>query len=182
MILTVIILIVLIWTFYTGWRRGILGQIIYFLGYGLSFVLASRYYETLGEKLQLWIPYPEAALNQHLLFYQANAVLHLDRSFYAAMGFMLIMAIGWLVTHFIGTFFRSSGYGIISKVNRLCGGIINMIFGYIVIFLVLYVLTLLPINGIQLQLEQSQLAQWIIQNTPALSEWIYTWWITDMQN
>lgn len=181
MILTFLILLVLLWTFYTGWRRGIIGQIVYFIGYGLSFVVASQYYEVLGEKLQLWIPYPEAALNQNMLFYQANQVLNLDQSFYAAMGFMTIMAIGWLLTHFIGVFFRSRGQGIVSHLNRFIGAIVNMIFGYIGIFLILYVLTLLPVDSIQTQLAQSQLAQWMIENTPALSEWIYTWWITNVQ-
>lgn len=180
MILTILILLVLLWTFYTGWRRGVIGQIIYFAGYSITFFVATQYYETLGQQLQLWIPYPEVALNQTMTFYQSSMLMQLNHSFYAAMGFMAIMFVGWLLTHFIGFLFRSRRHSLLGHINRLCGGIMNMIFGYIGIFLILYVLTLIPINSVQLQLAQSPLAQWMIRNTPMLSEWIYNWWIVNV--
>lgn len=180
MILTILILIVLLWTFYTGWRRGMVGQLVYFIGYAITFFIATQKYEIVGQKLELWIPYPEAALNQTMTFYSSDMLLKLSHSFYAAMGFMLIMFIGWVLTHFIGIFFRSHRRNFIGRINRLCGGVLNMIFGYIGLFLILYVLTFIPINAIQLQLAQSPLAQWMIRNTPLLSEWIYQWWIVNI--
>ena len=51
--LTILIIICLGTSFYAGYRRGLMLQIVYGVGYVLSFVVAQKKYRALGEKLEL---------------------------------------------------------------------------------------------------------------------------------
>ena len=57
----------------------------------------------------------------------------------------------------------------IGTVDRLAGGVLSLLVGYVIIFLVLLVLQLWPAEWWQLQLANSGLARLIIDQTPALA-------------
>lgn len=172
------IIIILVINFYGGARRGLVLQIVMTGGYLLSYIVARLYYLKLGAHLELFIPYPSATENSQFAFFDHALGLELDKAFYNAVAFMLILFIGWLVTRFIGRLLNSlTFFPIIKQANYLGGGILSVLVAYIAIFLILYVLAMIPMDTIQEMLKNSSLAQFIVKHTPILSNQIYNWWI-----
>ena len=56
--LTFIIVLTLLWGIYTGVRRGLILQIVYTVGYFISFLVAREYYTVIAAKIDLLVPYP----------------------------------------------------------------------------------------------------------------------------
>jgi len=71
---------------------------------------------------------------------------------------------------------------VIHQVNSLAGGLINLVIRYVVIFLTLNLLILLPIQGFQNSYQASPVAQWIVKQTPVLSKQVFTWWLTEHES
>lgn len=179
--LTIIILVLLLIGFYTGARRGLVLQIVYSVGYILSFAIAKLYYTDLAKKIELYIPYPSATESTHMVFFSQPLSFDLDGAFYGAVAFMLILFAGWLLTRFIGMFFHKlMFFPILKQLNTLGGGLISLLVMYVGIFLILSVLSLIPMESIQSLYETSGVAQFIVKKTPFFSKAIYEWWIVQM--
>lgn len=176
--LTLVIMIILFIGIYSGVRRGLVLQFVYTLGYIISFFIAHEYYQTLAEKLEMLIPYPQPGIGESMPFYTELQVLHLDIAFYHALAFLIMIGIGWFLTRIVGHMLNSLTYvPVIKQLNSLGGGILGFIMQYAGIFLLLYFLTLIPLDFIQDLLDQSKLATWIVTKTPFLSQTIYEWWL-----
>lgn len=172
-----IILIIAI-GFYSGARRGLVLQIVLTIGYLLSYLVARIYYIRLGSQLELFVPYPSATENSTFVFFDHSLGLELDKAFYNAVAFMLIIFVGWLLTRFVGSFLNSlTFFPIVRQANYLGGGMLGFVVSYTAVFLILSILAMIPMEGIQNALGQSGLAQMIVKNTPILSNQIYNWWI-----
>lgn len=53
-------------------------------------------YQGLAKKLELYIPYMSVTEDSKLAFYSQSAALDLDKAYYAAVSFFIILFIGWL--------------------------------------------------------------------------------------
>lgn len=178
MLMTIGIIVFLLIGIYSGARRGLVLQLILSLGFLASYYFAGKYYLAVSEYLQLLIPYPSASLNDSFVFYNSVLGLQLDEAFYHGISFLLILFIGWLLTRFIGGVAQGVKFlPIVKQVNSIGGAALSGIVSYVGIFLVLFVLTMLPIDFIQEQFANSALARMIVGDTPALSNQIYNWWI-----
>ena len=179
--LTFVILILLAIAAYSGARRGLVLQIVYTVGYFLSFLAAEFFYQDLAPKLEMFIPYPSATQTSKMVFFDQTISLDLDKAFYAAVAFIIILVIGWLLTHFIGIFFNSLTFlPLVNQLNWLGGGLLSVIVMYVGIFILLSILTLVPLDLIQNQFKSSGLARWIVENTPILSNKIQDLWVTQI--
>ncbi|MFL2100175.1 CvpA family protein [Desemzia sp. FAM 23991] len=177
--MTIGIIVFLLIGIYSGARRGLVLQLILSLGFLASYYFAGKYYLALSEYLQLMIPYPSASLNDSFVFYNSALGLQLDEAFYHGISFLLILFIGWLLTRFIGGLAQGVKFlPIVKQANSIGGAVLSGIVSYVGIFLVLFVLTMLPIDFIQEQFANSALARMIVENTPALSNQIYNWWVS----
>lgn len=169
--LTIFIILALSIGFYTGYRRGLIMQAIRLAGYIITFVIATNFYEPLSEIVELFIPFPAIQPNSNLVLYNEAESFLLDQVFYRAITFVLIGLIGGLLTNFLAMFFtRLSYYEIFKYVNYLGGGIINLIITYVIIFMVLFIFSLIPIEFIQQQFVDNPLAFWMVDRTPLLSD------------
>ena len=176
--LTLLIMIVLFVGIYSGVRRGLVLQLIYTAGYIITFFTAHKYYQPFADKLEMLVPYPQPGIGETMPFYSELQVLHLDVAFYNALAFLILIAIGWILTRIIGHMLTSLTFvPVIKQLNSIGGGILGFIMQYAGIFLLLYFLTLIPLDFIQNLLQQSKLATWIISNTPYLSKTIFDWWL-----
>lgn len=176
--LTLIILVVLLIGVYAGARRGLVLQVVYTIGYILSFFVAKAYYLNLSEKLEMLVPYSQPGIDDNMIYYNTAEKLNLDYAFYNALAFLLIIAIGWLITRTIGYMLNSLTFlPLLREVNYLGGGLLGFIMQYLAIFLFLKFLTFIPFEFVQDQFTNSGLANWIVQNTPYLSTAVYDWWL-----
>lgn len=167
---------------FSGYRRGLLLQLILTIGFVVSYYFAGKYFLELSDYLQLMIPYPTASLNNSFVFYSDTLGLQLDEAFYNGISFLVILFVGWLLTRVVGGLAQGVRYlPLVKQVNSIGGAALGGIVMYVGIFLMLFILTMLPIDFIQNQFANSSLAKLIIEDTPALSEQIYTWWVTTIR-
>lgn len=177
--LTIIIIILLVLGFFAGYRRGIVMQAIRLIGYLVTFVLATQFFEPLTGLVEMFVPFPSVQPNTELIFYDEATSFLIDSAFYRVITFILIAIIGWLLTNFISMFFmKVMYYDWQVHLDRIGGGIINLIITYVIIFLFLFILSLLPIEFIQQQFVDNPIAYHIVANTPWLSNFAAETWLT----
>ncbi|MGF2617320.1 CvpA family protein [Rossellomorea vietnamensis] len=170
------LLIILIFGFFVGLRRGFILQLVHMTGFIISFIIAYIYYDQLAPKLILWIPFPvldeESTLN--MLFEATN----LDQSYYRVIAFAIIFFAVRIVFQIIGSMLDFVAHlPILKQLNVLGGGVLGFIETYIMVFILLYIAAMLPISMIQTLLNDSVLAEFMITNTPFLSDQVQEWWI-----
>lgn len=176
--LTLIILILLLIGLYSGIRRGLVLQLVHIMGYIVSFFFAKEYYLVVADYLEMLVPYPQPGIGEEMLFYNEIQILNLDVAFYNAISFLLLLAVGWLITRILGSMLNSLTYiPVVREVNAIGGGVGGFVMQYAGIFFLLTFLSLIPLDYIQNLLMESQLAQWIIMHTPYLSRTIFDWWL-----
>ncbi|MDO4432253.1 MAG: CvpA family protein [Aerococcaceae bacterium] len=169
--LTFIIILTLVYGFYTGYRRGVIMQVIRLIGYIVSAIVATKFSAPLSKIVEMLIPFPSIQANSNLVLYNEATRFLVDQAFYRAITFMFLMLVGWLLTNFIGTFFtKVIYYDVFKFANHLGGGLVNLLITYGLIFFVLFILSLIPIEFIQQQFVDSPLAYWIVSQTPIVSE------------
>ncbi len=173
--LSLIIIIFLAYAYYVGTRRGLAMQAVYTLGCLLAFIVARLSYLHMAPKLTLLIPYQSATETSQFAFFSHKTGLELDNAFYAAIAFMLILLVGWLLTHFVAILLHDlTFYPLSHRLSVVGGGVLSAVTVYVGIFLLLTVLALIPTAGIQSLLSHSILAQGMVRFTPipALHWWL----------
>lgn len=98
------------------------------------------------------------------------AVGDLNHFFSRGVAFLIIFTIVSFLCHWIVRQLRwIRRVPIVGTVDRLAGGVISFLLGYLVIFIVLTVVQLWPAEWWQLQIANSGLARFIISQTPLLA-------------
>ena len=176
--LSLIIVLMLLYAIYTGVRRGFVLQMVYTVGYFVVFWIAQTLSHTLGPKLSLLVPYPSATEDSYFAFFKQSTGLSLDKAFYIGVAFLLVMFIGGLLVRLIGLLANSLTYlPSLHQFNKLLGGALSFTVVYIGIFLLLYVLALVPVDGLQNMLAHSWVAKTMVLKTPILTSQITQWWV-----
>ncbi|WP_225743577.1 CvpA family protein [Marinilactibacillus sp. Marseille-P9653] len=182
MVFTLIILFLLLISLYSGARRGLILQLVLTIGYSISFYFALQYYQEVSEFVRMLVPYPSpvSATDNPFVLYGREITFNLDQGFYNGVGFIGILIIGWIATRFVGGLLNFiSEIPILKQLNAIGGAIIGLIVQYVGIFLVLFLLSTVPIGWIQNQFESSTIAKKIVSDTPELSSNLYEWWIQE---
>jgi uncharacterized membrane protein required for colicin V production len=177
--LDLVVLAILVIGFFVGLKRGFILQSIHLAGFIVAFIIAYIYYEQLAPKLTLWIPYPNfgdnGALN--LIFENGN----LEAAYYRAIAFAAIFFAVKILLQIIGSMLDFvSNLPILRQLNVWAGGLLGFVEVYLIMFIVLYIAALLPLQAIQDPLNDSILAENIIKNTPVFSQQIKQLWIEYM--
>lgn len=170
------IIILLVFGFLIGLKRGFILQLIHVTGFIIAFVVAYKYYEDLAPKLTLWVPYPNIGSNtsMQMLFDSVN----LEEAYYRAIAFVVIFFAVKILLQMIGSMLDFvANLPILRQLNIWAGGILGFLEVYLIVFLLLYIAALIPIEGIQIPLNNSLLAKVMVENTPILSEEIRNLWI-----
>jgi uncharacterized membrane protein required for colicin V production len=173
------VLAILVIGFIVGLKRGFILQSIHLAGFIVAFIVAYIYYEQLAPKLTLWIPYPNLGSNTtlHLIFENAN----LETAYYRAIAFAAIFFAVKILLQIIGSMLDFvANLPILHQLNVWAGGLLGLVEVYLVMFIILCIAVLLPIQAIQDPLNDSILAENIIKNTPVFSQQIKQLWIEYM--
>ncbi|MCY8233740.1 CvpA family protein [Priestia endophytica] len=179
MLVDIIVLIMLCYGFLIGLKRGLILQVIRLVSIVLSIFVAYMYHEALAEKLQLWIPYPSVeGGNAVSLLVQSS---YTEELFYRIISFAILFFLTNLVIHIIGSLFDFvAQLPILRHFNKWAGAILGFVEIYVIVFIVLYIIALLPVGGIQAQVQNSSLAGIIVNHTPYLSDMIPELWGKDI--
>ncbi|MFD1671736.1 CvpA family protein [Agrilactobacillus yilanensis] len=176
--LSFLIILILAYGMYIGARRGLVLQLFFTLGYLVFFGIAYLVYKNLGKNLTLLVPYPSATTNSQFAFFDSNLGLKLDTAFYAGFAFVFILFIGWLIMKFAGIFVAHWAFYPMNYSVSVIGGIVlAFLTNYVAVFLLLYLVALIPIDSLQSVLGQSWAAVSMVRYSPVLTHLITHWWI-----
>ncbi|WP_019242852.1 MULTISPECIES: CvpA family protein [Bacillus] len=173
--LDLILLVIFLMGVTVGLRRGFILQLIHLTGFLVAFIVAVLTYDQLAPKLELWIPFPSMGETSsfNLLFDSVG----LDQAYYNAIAFIAIffgVKILWQIFGSMLDFIAQ--FPILKQLNRWGGGILGFLESYLIIFVLLYLAALLPIEFIQNHIQNSFLAESMIKHTPILSEKLKDLW------
>ena len=178
MLLSLSIILILAYFYYSGARRGAALQWLHVAGYGLSFLAATALARPLGAHFTLVVPYPSATNAGQFAFYSDKVGLTLDTAFYRGFAFLVVLTFGWLLTRVGALWFHDLTYAAMGhRRSAIIGGCANLVIGYIFLFLILALLALIPIAGIQHGLDHAIVAKVMIKYSPGLTQFVNALWL-----
>ncbi|MFT8871663.1 MAG: CvpA family protein [Sporolactobacillus sp.] len=158
-LLNLLIVLLLASALFTGYRRGLITQIVRLVGTIAAFAVALFYFRQLAAQLQSWFPAPHTADWQTL--------------FYPVIAFVILFVLAKTACAFIGSFLNSLAHlPLIRPINRLAGALVGFLESYLLLLLLLYVASLLPVGVLHTAVGGSSLAQAMIGKTPLISPWL----------
>lgn len=170
-----LLLLMLIFGFFVGMKRGFILQLFHLTGFIAAFIIAALYYDDLSPRLPLWIPYPEFPEDATWAVFLSS--LPLESAFYNAIAFAIIFFAVRIILQIIASMLDFIAYlPILSSINGLLGAVLGFVEIYFVLFLLLYLGALAPVPFVQSMIDQSIIAGLIIEHTPFISEQIKTLW------
>lgn len=177
--ISILLLLILAWSFYIGYRRGILLQAYYLVATIVSAYFASNYYLSLGQKFNLLIPYANPQEGQGTYFFSSNQLFHLDKVFYAGIGFLLAFTVFYCIGRLLGLFLNLVPTKILEgRYYRIAAGVLSVGVTLFVLQMMLTILATVPLQIVQNSLENSFMARHIIQSIPFTTGLIKQLWVT----
>lgn len=175
--LNIIIIIFLVFGVFMGLKRGFVLQLLHLTGFIISFIVAVMYFKPLGEKLSLYIPYPDLTGEGAFASFLNN--LPLETAFYNAIAFAVIFFAVKLILQIIASMLDFvASIPILGCINKILGAVLGFAEVYLIMVILLYILALTPVQGIQDAIQHSSIALSIIENTPYFSEQIFKLWFS----
>ena len=179
--ISILLLLILAWSFYIGYRRGILLQAYYLVATIVSAYFASKYYLSLGQKFNLLIPYANPQEGQGTFFFSSNQLFQLNKVFYAGIGFLLAFTVFYCIGRLLGLFLNLVPTKILEgKYYRIAAGVLSVGVTLFVLQMILTILATVPLQIVQNSLENSFLARHIIQSIPFTTGLIKQLWVTKL--
>jgi len=178
---SLIIILLLVFGFFVGLKRGLILQLLHLTGFIIAFIVAANYYDELGPRIALWVPYPE--LTDDSAWAEFLQMLPLETGFYNAIAFAIIFFAVKIILQIIASMLDFvAAIPILNSVNKLLGSIFGFLEIYLILFIVLYILALTPLETVQGWINNSSIALFILEQTPYFSEKVMELWLTYMEN
>ena len=102
--ISLVILLILAWSFYIGYSRGIILQAYYTVAAVGSAIIAGQLNQSLGEKINLLVPYASAQEGTFTYILSRCQLFQLDKVFYAGLAYLAVYTIVYSIARFIGIF------------------------------------------------------------------------------
>jgi len=179
--LAILLLLIFVYAYYAGYRRGFALQLLYTVGYLISYAVAANFYRQLSDKIELWIPFPNPQIDSNMLFFDRDTSFILSRAFYAGVAFVLIYIVGCIVVRFLGLLaHKLNDIAIFGTANRILGGAFSVFVVYLTVLMVLILGSMVPMDSIQEHLHGDILTRAMIERTPFFSGNLRNLWIEDV--
>ncbi len=170
------IILLLIFGFFMGLKRGFILQLVHLTGFIIAYIMANLYYDDLAPRLMLWVPYPNLGTIAPLKLLSENG--NMEEAFYRAVAFIIIFFAVKVLLQVIGSMLDFIAHlPILKQLNVWAGGMLGFAEVYLIIFILLYIGALVPMEVLQKPLDNSIMANLIVNHTPFLSEQIKSMWI-----
>lgn len=170
MILTTVILVLLIGCWVNGTNRGLLGMLISTCTYLISWLAAKVGARFLGGALAEFLPQIGSNTTGSV---SGSLLSSIDPTsfFYNGLAFMIIFS---MISFFGHWLLKRTNWlnrlPVLGSANRWAGGALDVLVGYLIIFMFLMIFQLFPSQWWQDQLAQSGIAQLMIRDTPGMAK------------
>ncbi|WP_246125599.1 CvpA family protein [Alkalicoccus halolimnae] len=176
MILSLFLILMLIVSLMTGFRRGFVLQAVHIVGLIISFMAAWLYYEAFAELIRLWVPFLQ--LPEESPWPLLNDALGGEMVYYNGIAFVLIFIVVKIITQIIGSMLDFIGnLPILNVFNSWLGAALGFIEGLVIMAILLHLAALIQVEFVQQLLHSSSIAQWIFNYTPIVSNELRELWI-----
>ncbi|MDW8684615.1 CvpA family protein [Streptococcus suis] len=175
------IILILAWSFYIGYSRGLVLQAFYSMGSIIALVVATATYKKLASFLYLWVPFANATQGSSNYYFDEKYLFDLDMVFYAGLAFLLIYVLVYAIVRFIGIFVHLlEAFNPDTKTTNLISGAGAVLVTFISLQIVMVLLSTIPLAMIQDKLHSSFLANIMIQYTPFTSSFLKSLWLSNI--
>ena len=178
------ILLVLFIGVYSGYKKGIVLQLLEAIGYVVAVIFAMDYYKLISGYFYLLIPYPTpfAPESNPYLYYNEEFMFIMDRAYYDLLGFLAVFLIGWAVVKFLAKFisYTLEKLRAPEPLSGIGGGLVGFLVNYLGIFFIFVILTTIPYGFVQNNLKDSIIADKMITSTPKVSDEVYQVFIIEV--
>ena len=176
--ISLFILLVLAWSFYDGYSRGLLVQSYYLVASVFALVLATGSHRSLAALLYLWVPFANATQDGMTYYFDAAHLFQLDKVFYAGLAFLLIYLLVYGIMWFLGIFMHLlQGYSPDTRGANLISGGLAVLVSLLSLHIVLMVLSTIPLSLVQERLHSSWLADGLLRYMPFLTSFLKQLWL-----
>ena len=176
--LSVIIVLVLLGSFFIGLRRGFILQLIHLTGFFVAITVAYLFYKQFANYIRLWIPYPQMANDDDGVLSILAETINLENVYYNAIAFAILFFGTKIIMHIVGSMLDFvANLPILRTINGWLGGGLCFLEAYLILFILLHVGGIIPIEMIQNSIQSSLVATMMIDNTPFLSELMNGLWV-----
>ena len=177
--ISLLILVIFIFGFLRGLKRGFVLQLMHLVSFIISFIVAVLFFRDLASHLSMWIPYPDLGDDSSWGVFLSS--MPLENAFYNAISFAVIFFATKIILQIIASMLDSvARLPVLRSINKLLGAVLGFIEVYFVMFIILFILALVPIASIQTYISSSLLATLIIEHTPFLSNAVKSLWFTEV--
>lgn len=155
--ITLVIILLLILAFRYGWKRGLLMTLLNMAGYIIVFLLAIFLTKPFGKELSFIFP----------TLWKNYTV---QEMFCNMLAFWIIAIVGGIAYRILArTVNGITKLPLISQINALAGAFLSTLLMYVVIFFALLFMVVWPSSNVKASIQESTVAEWILQKTPILS-------------
>lgn len=178
--LDLILILIFAASLIVGIKRGFIVQVIHLLSFFIALIVAYIYYKPLAEKFVLWIPYPSISEDTSMTLLLDT--LDVDRTFYRAIAFAVIFFTVKVALQIVASIFDFLTYlPVLNSINRILGAVLSFLEFYLILFIAMYVLALLPIESIQNFIGGSIIAGLMLEHTPIVTKLFQNLWYIYME-
>jgi len=176
---SILILLILAWSFYIGYSRGILLQGYYFVISILALLIAGSSYQSLAKTISLWVPFSSATQASKTYFFSEEQLFHLDKVFYAGLAFfilyVLVYAIGLVIGLFVPLIPTPEKWE--ERPFQIASGALSVLVTYFVLQMGFTILATIPMATIQDRLHGSFLIRFMVQYSPLTASLLKQLWV-----
>ncbi|WP_369902349.1 CvpA family protein [Bacillus manliponensis] len=172
----ILIILLLIMGFFLGLRRGFILQLVKLTSFIIAYLVAYWYCKDFAPVLQKIVPYP---FEQNASVPEWIDASDMETVFYQAIAFIALFIIAKIALTLLGHLLNMfTEIPVLKQVNALAGALLGFVEVYVILFVLIIVGSLLPVEPVQTSLEQSAISKIIVDDTPILSEKVKELWQT----
>src|SRR5699024_8985380 len=135
--ISLLLLVILLFGFLMGLKRGFILQLLHLIGFIVAFIVARLYYKPLAAALVSWIPYPELDSEQAWAMFINS--MPMENAFYNAIAFAIIFFATKVVLQIIASMLDFvARLPILRHLNSILGAIFGFVEVYLILFILLY--------------------------------------------
>ncbi|WLR44294.1 CvpA family protein [Bacillus carboniphilus] len=174
--LDLLLLFILFSGLLVGIKRGFILQTIHLTGFIVAYIVAVFYYDDLAPHLNLWIPYPSFSSTAPVFALLEGD--NLEQAYYLAIAFVILFIGSKFLLQIIGSMLDFVAMlPILKQLNRYAGALLGFLEVYLILFILLFIAALLPIEQLQTAMDGSVIAKMMVNHTPYFSSKIQALWI-----
>lgn len=179
--ISLILCVVLAWSFYIGYSRGLILQAYYVFAAILSLILASGFYKDLAKVFYLWVPFANATEGASTFYFDSKYLFDLDKVFYAGLAFLLIYTLIYWGMRLLGILMHLFQFATPDRpLFNVISGFLSVLVTVVSLQMGLTVLSAVPIATVQNLLHDSGVANALIRYVPFTSSLLKQLWLTNI--